>query len=150
MGSIQESSGITWIAVRLGLILAAFLYAGTFIRSMPGDFSQRSLRFFIELVGLLVPGAMVVLGFAKRGSAPEPSWQLPRWSDNPFKRLDPLSIFHLSALEMISLGVGALLVGQIMRPKNWAWELPLSAGCALWLAARVMAEPSSSVAGVDL
>jgi hypothetical protein len=126
-----------WLVARIVLLAVAFLCAGTFIRTMPGDFSQPSWPFLFEMIGIVAFGVVFILSLQKVNPR-APLLRVPRWTDNPFVPLNPLSVFHLNAVLFISLGLGCLVLGLLRTPCNWVWELPLGIGIGAWIGVKLM------------
>jgi hypothetical protein len=126
-----------WLVARIVLLAVALLSADAFIRTMPGNFSQPSWPFLFELIGIVAFGVVFVLSLQKVNPR-APPLRVPRWTDNPFVPLNPLSVFHFNALLFISLGIGCLVLGLLRTPRSWVWELPLGIGIGAWIGVKLM------------
>jgi hypothetical protein len=122
-----------WLAIRVGLLAVAFISSGAFIASVPDDFSHPSWSFLPKMMALVAGGMVFVLGLQKINPSSTATWDPPRWSSNPFRLADPLAFFDFSAWYLISMGLGCFLLGMLRHPRNWAWELPISAGIGMWI-----------------
>jgi hypothetical protein len=140
---VQEQKGSTtpWVAIRIGTLVVAFLCAGRFIRSLPGDFSQPSWLFLAVMIAVVAVGVALLLGFQKVNPLSSASWKRPRWTDNPFAWREPLKYMHFSAMLFIALGLGCVLLGFLKSPHSWAWELPIGIGVGAWIGVRVSCDP---------
>lgn len=132
-----------WVAVRIAILAIPFFGAGALVRSMSGDFSRPSWSFFAELAGIIAAGTATVLGAQKFNPSFEFSWQKPRWSESPFIR-EPLAILHFGACALIASGLGCLIYGLLSTPRNWAWQIPMSAGIGGWIGVRLLCEPKKA------
>lgn len=132
-----------WVVVRIALLAIPFFGAGALVRSMPADFSRPSWSFFAELAGIMAVGTVIVLGAQRFNPLFEFSWQKPHWSESPFTR-EPLAVLHFGASALIASGLGCLIYGLLSTPRNWAWEIPMSAGIGAWIGVRLLCEPKKA------
>ena len=107
---------------------------------MPGDFSKPSLSFALLFMVLCVVGMCFVWLLQKLNPLSRAVWVQPSWFANPFVPLSqPLQLFHLAGWCSIATGIGALFLGLLSTPRNWAWELPFSAGVGVLVGVRLVA-----------
>jgi hypothetical protein len=135
-----------WFAARLGLVALSFIASPIFLeRTLSGEFSEPSWSFPLILTAIVAVGVVFVIALQKINPLASGTLARPSWSTNPFVIRSPLLIFHVGAWCLMSLGVGSLMFGLLSTPRNWAWELPLSAGLGVWLGVRLMSIGANGV-----
>jgi len=135
---MERRSGF-WFALRVAMILVAVIQSWT-ASSWAAQFPSPSLSFPF-LMGSICAVAIVALASFRRPPADEAHQAKLRlsWFHNPLSLREPLGLFDLAAYYFIALGIGLAAISLSASPRNWAWELPLSVGCGVWLGVRLAA-----------
>ena len=143
----MESSAQHWLWLRITAVGLSFLSARWSLSQMSGDFSRPSVLFAIILTGFCAFGVAFVWLLQKMNPWSSATWQRPSWSASPFTMHAPLQLFHLGGWCSVATGLGGLVFDLFVQPRDWAWEVPLSAGVGILLGVRLVSDTRRSGAG---
>jgi hypothetical protein len=130
-----------WLLVRICWVALGIFQSGWFLRALASDdFSRPSLTFLFEISAIVAIALFVLLGIqaARRREITESKWLRPSWLENPFRYDQPILLFDAGSYYFLALALGCAFLGLSKTPTNWAWELPLSIGCGLWVGVRLV------------
>ena len=140
----MKPSPSQWLLVRIAAVGASLLSSKSIVQ-MPGDFSEPSISFALLSAALCVGGMYFVWLLQKINPHSHATWERPSWFANPFAPLGrPLELFHLAGWCSIATGMGALFLGLSSTPRDWAWELPFSAGIGVLVGVHLVAAAARS------
>lgn len=127
-----------WLTVRASWIVVGLIQGPWLPAQLDGALIQQpSWSFAVEMVGIVVVGIVVLVGFQVGRCASLAKWPRPSWFENPFGLDRRVSLFEASSYYVLAVGVSSAVFELRAVPRTWAWELPVAIGVGLWLGCRL-------------
>lgn len=127
-----------WLAVRIGILVIAFVQGLFFMNTMPGDFSKPVWSFFVKMSAMV--GVVVAIGLSLQMARMDSGekWLRPSWFISPFNVRQPLIVFDFASYFFLAMGVGCFVSGIFHENLRWMWELPAAVGFGAFLGVQVV------------
>jgi len=119
-------------------MLLSFVSAFFFVIPPHPDFLHPAPFYFpFAIIAFLALGVLYVISIPATLKHVSEKWQRPSWFLTPFNPKQPLVFFDFGAFGLMFYGLGCAVIGLSSAPTNWAWEIPVSGGCGVWLGVRL-------------
>lgn len=133
----RSKSGLSlWMLMRVGGLLLSLAGSPAFLE-MEGDFSRPSISIVLVALVFCPLAIWFVMLMQARHSWAEDELAPASWHTSPFSFRQPANVITYGACMMMASGIGALAIGLLHSPRNWAGELPLVFGIGFWIGVRL-------------